>query len=167
MAEASFKTTGWQEILQGPGRSLSTAFDLLTVLLVYLIANRLGGRYANWKVATLAGLFAAGAVLQIQQAHFFTVDFAFHGLHHPGGISGRGDRHRRSGCPPQRDPGGQPAVRPGGGSGRMACKINTAPVALLLPVALAARFLRYRLAAPKAADEDETRGNHPSLNRPR
>ena len=156
VAEASFKTTGWQEILQ-TGRSLSTAFDLLTVLLVYLIANRLGGRYANWKVATLAGLFAAGAVLQIQQAHFFTVDSFSTAFTTLAVYLGVVIATEEADAPLSATLGASLLFGLAVGLA-MACKINTAPVALLLPVALAARFLRYRLAAPKAADEDETPG---------
>ncbi len=53
------------------GRQLSAFVDLLTVLLVYLIANRL---YRKSALSVLAAAFAAFEVLPIQQAHFFTVD---------------------------------------------------------------------------------------------
>jgi YYY domain-containing protein len=52
------------------GRALSTIADLLTVWLVYLTASRLYDR----RVGVLAGAFSAFMVLQIQQAHYFTVD---------------------------------------------------------------------------------------------
>ena len=52
------------------GRYLSGIADLLTVLLVYLIALRLYNR----KVGLLAAAFAAFSVLPIQLSHFFTVD---------------------------------------------------------------------------------------------
>jgi YYY domain-containing protein len=52
------------------GRALSALADLLTVFLVYLIARRLYDR----RVGLLAAAFAAGAVLMIQQSHFFTMD---------------------------------------------------------------------------------------------
>ncbi len=52
------------------GRQLSALADLGTILILYLIAARLYGR----KTALLATAFSALAVLQIQQAHFFTVD---------------------------------------------------------------------------------------------
>jgi hypothetical protein len=52
------------------GRAYSSALDLLTVLVVYLIARRLYNR----KVALLAAAFSAFTVLQIQQAHFYTTD---------------------------------------------------------------------------------------------
>ncbi len=68
-AEWVFENVGWQEILQ-TGRTLSACADLLTVFLVYLIASRLYNR----RVGVLATAFSAAVVLQIQQAHFFTMD---------------------------------------------------------------------------------------------
>ena len=52
------------------GRQFSALADLGTILVLYAIAVRLYGR----KTALLAAAFSALAVLQIQQAHFFTVD---------------------------------------------------------------------------------------------
>jgi YYY domain-containing protein len=52
------------------GRQVSALGDLLTILLIYLIAARLYNR----RVALLGAAFSALAVLQIQQSHFFTVD---------------------------------------------------------------------------------------------
>jgi YYY domain-containing protein len=52
------------------GRHISALSDLLTILLIYMIAARLYDR----RVALLAAAFSALAVLQIQQSHFFTVD---------------------------------------------------------------------------------------------
>jgi YYY domain-containing protein len=52
------------------GRALSALADLLTVLLVFLVAERLYDK----RVALLSSAFSAVAVLQIQQAHFFTMD---------------------------------------------------------------------------------------------
>ena len=52
------------------GRQVSALGDLLTILLIYLIAARLYNR----RVALLGAAFSAFAVLQIQQSHFFTVD---------------------------------------------------------------------------------------------
>jgi YYY domain-containing protein len=69
LAEGIFGQTGWQEMTQ-VGRALSALADLGMVFLVYLVGRRLYGR----RVGTLAVAFAAAAVLQIQQAHFFTMD---------------------------------------------------------------------------------------------
>ncbi len=52
------------------GRQLSAIADLGTILVLYFIASRLYGR----RVGLLSAAFSALAVLQIQQAHFFTVD---------------------------------------------------------------------------------------------
>jgi YYY domain-containing protein len=53
------------------GRFFSGMSDLLTVLLVYLISMRL---FRNYRLALVAALFSALAVLQIQLSHYFTVD---------------------------------------------------------------------------------------------
>ncbi|HVN54092.1 MAG TPA: DUF2298 domain-containing protein [Anaerolineaceae bacterium] len=52
------------------GRQLSAFCDLLTMLLVYLIASRLYGR----RTGVLATAFTAFSVLPIQLSHYFTVD---------------------------------------------------------------------------------------------
>ena len=52
------------------GRQLSALADLLTIILMYAIALRLYGR----KVALLTAVFSTFAVLQIQLSHFFTVE---------------------------------------------------------------------------------------------
>lgn len=52
------------------GRILSALFDTLTVILVYLIGRRLFGQ----KAGVIGAAFSAAAVLQIQQAHFYTSD---------------------------------------------------------------------------------------------
>jgi 4-amino-4-deoxy-L-arabinose transferase-like glycosyltransferase len=62
--------TGYSEI-HLVGRFFSGLFDLLTVLMVFLIAVRL---FRNYRLALLAALFSALAVLQIQLSHYFTVD---------------------------------------------------------------------------------------------
>jgi YYY domain-containing protein len=52
------------------GRALSAGFDLMTILLIFLIGRRL----YDYRIGLLgAGLYAVAA-LPIQQAHFFTVD---------------------------------------------------------------------------------------------
>ncbi|HPH94966.1 MAG TPA: phospholipid carrier-dependent glycosyltransferase [Anaerolineaceae bacterium] len=61
--------TGYDEI-RLLGRTLSAFFDSLTVLLVFLTGRRL---YSN-RVGLLAAALSALAVMQIQQAHFMTVD---------------------------------------------------------------------------------------------
>ncbi len=69
LAEGLLGRVGWDTILL-MGRSLSAIADLLTVLLVYLIGERLWNRWAG-----LAGAaFSSFAVLQIQQSHFYTSD---------------------------------------------------------------------------------------------
>ncbi len=52
------------------GRMLSAFMDLLSVVTVFFI----GARLYNRKIGLLGAAFSAFAVLQIQQAHFFTVD---------------------------------------------------------------------------------------------
>ena len=53
------------------GRVLSACVDLLTVFLVFLIADRV---YRNKSLSLLASAFSAFAVMQIQLSHYFTVD---------------------------------------------------------------------------------------------
>lgn len=69
LAEWLFSGISWDEIVV-VGRSLSALFDLMTVLLVFLIGERLWGRTTG----VLGAAFSALAVLQIQQAHFYTTD---------------------------------------------------------------------------------------------
>jgi len=52
------------------GRQMAAAIDISTVLMLYLIVRRLYGP----KTALLASAFSALAVMQIQQAHFYTTD---------------------------------------------------------------------------------------------
>jgi YYY domain-containing protein len=52
------------------GRQMSGLADLLTILLLYILAARLYNR----RVALLAAAFSALAVMQIQQSHFYTTD---------------------------------------------------------------------------------------------
>ncbi len=61
--------SGFEEMTR-VGRPLSALADILVVLLVYLTAVRL----YNKRVGLLAAAFSAGAVMQIQQSHFFTMD---------------------------------------------------------------------------------------------
>ena len=62
--------TGYSEIYL-VGRQLSGFMDLLTILLVYFIANRL---YHKPRLSLLAAAFTAFAVLQIQLSHYWTTD---------------------------------------------------------------------------------------------
>ncbi|MCJ7733458.1 MAG: DUF2298 domain-containing protein, partial [Anaerolineales bacterium] len=52
------------------GRALSALIDLLSVVMVFFI----GARLYNRRVGIIGAAFSALAVLQIQQSHFFTVD---------------------------------------------------------------------------------------------
>jgi YYY domain-containing protein len=61
--------TGYDEVPL-VGRQLSTLSDLGSIILLYFIAARIYNR----KVGVLAAAFSSLAVLQIQQSHFFTVD---------------------------------------------------------------------------------------------
>ncbi len=63
------KIDGFNE-LEWLGRATSATFDLGTVLLVFLLGRQLYGR----AVGLLAAALAAFTVLQIQLAHFYTVD---------------------------------------------------------------------------------------------
>ncbi len=69
LVEGLVGRVGWDTI-QLMGRSLSVISDLLTVLLVYLIGERLWNRRAG----LLGAAFSSFAVLQIQQSHFYTAD---------------------------------------------------------------------------------------------
>lgn len=63
------RQTGYDQV-HLVGRQVSVIADLGTILILYLVANRLFNR----KVALLASAFSALAVMQIQQSHFFTTD---------------------------------------------------------------------------------------------
>jgi hypothetical protein len=52
------------------GRAFSAVADLFAIFFLYLLVSHLYGR----RVGLLASLFSALTVMQIQQAHFFTVD---------------------------------------------------------------------------------------------
>jgi len=69
LADAIFNVIGWNEILQ-VGRVFSAVMDLTTVFLVYLLGTRLFNR----KIGVLGAAFSAFAVMQIQQSHFYTAD---------------------------------------------------------------------------------------------
>jgi YYY domain-containing protein len=61
--------SGFNEVTQ-VGRPLSAIFDLLTILLVYVVAARLHDR----RVGLLAAAFYAAAVLPVQLSHFYKED---------------------------------------------------------------------------------------------
>ena len=62
--------TGYDEV-HIVGRVLSAIFDLLTILLVYLIAQKL---YKRNRLSLLAAAFYAFSALPIQLSHYFAVD---------------------------------------------------------------------------------------------
>ncbi|HEX7395319.1 MAG TPA: DUF2298 domain-containing protein [Anaerolineaceae bacterium] len=53
------------------GRAVSAGLDLITILLIFLLADEL---FRNKRLALLAAAFDALAVLQIQLSHYYTVD---------------------------------------------------------------------------------------------
>lgn len=143
---------GWEEVAQ-VGRTLSAVFDLLSVLLVYLIA----ARAFNRRVAILAAAFLGAAVLPIQLAHFYKEDtflnfFTLLAIYFAVRISTNGRKT------PGETAYGDELPSPGGllinwrqewplflGFGlalglATASKLNAAPVAFLLPLAVLVRF---------------------------
>ncbi|GAP14417.1 protein containg Chlor_Arch_YYY domain [Longilinea arvoryzae] len=148
VVDAIIKNPGWEDI-NLVGRLLSTACDLLTVFLVYMIGRRL----FNKKVGVLGAAFSAAAVMQIQQAHFFVSDsfavaFATLALYFAICLvtepfkSHDPNENRRI---PQPETLGY-SLWFGLAIGlAMACKINTAPMALLLPAAMFIRLLNIPL----------------------
>ncbi|MFZ3079836.1 MAG: DUF2298 domain-containing protein [Bellilinea sp.] len=146
LADAIFGTVFWEQILQ-TGRVFSALMDLVTVLLVYL----LGARLFNRKIGVLGAAFSAFAVMQIQQSHFYTADsfsttFTTLALYFAARLATQ--------------PILEPSVRAGQkwyqsesvrnslwfgvaiGSA-MACKINTALMAVLLPAAWFIFIMRH------------------------
>ena len=135
VAESAFDSTGWMEVIQ-TGRALSAFFDLITVLLVFLMARRI----ANGWVGFIAGLLSAAAVLQIQQSHFFTVDsfsttFSTLALYLGVNIAMARSAGWRSIL-------AQSLLLGAAVGMAMACKINTVVVAAALPTALILYFMR-------------------------
>ncbi len=128
------------------GRQMSAAADLVTVFLLYLTAARLYNR----RVALLAAAFSALVVMQIQQSHFYTTDnFAVTFMTLAAYLAVL--------IVTEREPAGDPESLPLRHSAlhaalrsrlfwfsvlfgiafgmAMACKVNAAPLALLLPLA--------------------------------
>ena len=160
-----FGHSGFAEMTQ-IGRTLSAAVDLLTVLLVYLLAARIYNR----RIAILASAFSAFAVLQIQQSHFFTMDtfinfftyLAFYfavriatgnrpweSIHEPSAGEGKSENAGKNG---NKNPIARflkhPLFIPCLGFGlalgmAVASKLNAAPMAFMLPAALLLRCLRF------------------------
>jgi YYY domain-containing protein len=123
------------------GRALSAAADLLTVVVVFFLGTRLFDR----RVGLLAAALSALAVLQIQQAHFFTVDtftafFMVLALYFAAEVSVEG------GKPPRLSSYLLFGLTLGMAT---ASKINAAPIALTLPLAALIAYL-------KAAPEDRS-----------
>src|SRR5258708_7612033 len=138
------------------GRQLSALSDLLTILLIYVIAARLYDR----RVALLGAAFSTLAVLQIQQSHFFTVDtfanlFIFLAIYFALAIALRredSDAHSDSETPSAARPvnpwlrvGRDPLFLLSLGFGislglAVASKLSAAPLAILLPGAFAVRY---------------------------
>jgi YYY domain-containing protein len=151
LTEFVFGNGGWMESLQ-VGRVFSAVVDLLTVLLVYLI----GRRIFNQKVGVLGAAFSAMAVMQIQQSHFYTVDsfatsFSTLALYFavilatlPASANGMNE----AGKPWRRWLKSETLAASawfGLAVGlAMASKVNTAPVAILLPAAWLVRWFKFK-----------------------
>ncbi len=156
--------TGYDQVYL-VGRALSATADLLVVLLVFLIAERIYHR----KIALLATAFSALAVLQIQLSHYFTVDnfsnlFTFVAIYYATlvlvnpnplpDLASLSDPEEEE-VQPERNQwvsaegvrallrGVTPYALFGLALGlAVASKLNTAPMAFLLPVAIIARVTR-------------------------
>ncbi len=159
------------------GRVFAALSDLGSIILLYLIVARLYGR----KVALLAAAFSSLAVMQIQQAHFYVVDsfanfFIFLATFFAVEVMmGRDDARFEWNISTLLDSQGwnsllraafSPLVLNVFGFGvalgaAVASKLNAAPLAILLPGALLARYwLRADLEAEKqreTTDETEKR----------
>ena len=129
--------TGYSEIML-VGRQISAIADLLVVLLVYLTASRVFDR----RVGIVSAAFSAFTVLQIQLSHFFAVDTfltLFSMLSIYLAVRLATEKNRPEGSP----------FRPhlfvlfGIALGMaVASKINTVPVAMVLPLAVGVRLSR-------------------------
>ncbi|MCK5375605.1 MAG: glycosyltransferase family 39 protein, partial [Acidobacteria bacterium] len=138
--------TGMNE-LRTMGRMVSTGWDLLTIIMIYL----LGARLADRRTGILAAFFLGVTVLHIQQSHYFTVDlaqtfFVTFALYLAVGI---GETHESD------EEGEKDGVRKRLATARfgasvvfgavaaaaVAAKLSAAPVVLLLPAAHLLRLL--------------------------
>ena len=145
LADAIIQNPTWADI-NLIGRALSAACDILTVFLVYMIGRRL----FNKKIGVLAAAFSSAAVMQIQQAHFYTSDsfavafstlalyFAICLLTEPFNHPEQKSRWKL----PQSETLSYSLWFGLSIGMAMACKVNTAPMALLLPVAIVIRYFR-------------------------
>ena len=140
------------------GRALSAVADLLVIIVIYAIASRQYDR----RVAALAAAFYAAMVLPIQQSHFFTMDtfinfFTLLALYFAVRIStdprpweiadGESDSPERPAGPrgAWQSISHHPLFLPSLGFGlaygmAVASKLNAAPMALALPVAVLVRI---------------------------
>jgi YYY domain-containing protein len=146
LVQAVYGQSGMAEMTD-VGRLLSACADLLIVLLVGVIALRLYGK----RVALLAAAFSAAAVLQIQQSHYYTMDpfatlFTVLAIYYVVQIA-TDVRPVRLCHPPYRltEILAHPLFMNSLGFGialgcAVASKINAAPVAMMLPVALLVRI---------------------------
>lgn len=153
--------TGYDEI-HLVGRQLSALFDLGTVFLVYLIALRL---FQRQRLALLASLFYALAVLPIQLSHYFKEDtfmtffatlavyFAVRVLPLEGGAETlrEGEQERGVDWIGSRWRSVWPYALFGVALGMtVASKVIVAPIAMLLPIAALIRYLRIAQPQRKA-----------------
>lgn len=181
------KTTNWAgyDEVTLVGRALSAFSDLGSIVLLYLISKRLYGQ----KVAVLAAAFSALAVMQIQQAHFFTVDmfanfFMFLAIYFAVEVmtgnsngnfsfgnsailpssteeSSAGSTFRASQVmdilsSAVRNPLVWNVIGFGMALGAsVASKINAAPLAALLPLALVVRYFKQRTELKRQFDADQ------------
>lgn len=144
--------SGFVEMLE-IGRPLSALFDILTLFLIYIV----GARLYNRRVGLLSAAFSAAVVLQIQQSHFFTMDtfvnfFTFLAFYFAARILMSGNpwksseddlENRRSWKHWLKHPLLLPSLGFGLALGMgVASKLNAAPVAILLPLAVGVRWLQ-------------------------
>lgn len=147
------EAVGWTGMgeLRTMGRFVSVVWDLLTIIMVYL----LGVRLADRRTGLLAAFFLAVTVMHIQQSHYFTVDltqtfFVTFALFIAVGIG----RERGKEAEPETTGLGTrlnaalfgPSVLFGlVSAAAVAAKLSAAPVVLLLP---AAHLVRLVLVEP-------------------
>ncbi len=166
IAEWTFKNGGLQEVMD-VGRPLSALFDLLTVLLIYIVGAKAYGK----RTGLLAAAFLAVAVLPIQLSHYFKEDtflnfFTLLAIYFALRIlmdtpSSRQPTPLQTPSQPDESDPAKPSIPDQAaqhiaiptlppfwlfaGFGialglAVACKLNTAPVAALLPAAILLRF---------------------------